>query len=62
MNSYWLIIWLNKEPLWVHGSTQLSNRTLCMTGVQGENDEFKHYDVHSLYGLSMAIPSQRHEI
>ncbi len=46
----------------MHGFTQLSNYTLCMTGVQGENDEFKHYDVHSLYGWSMAIPSQRHEI
>ncbi len=46
----------------MHGFTQLSNYTLCMTGVQGENDEFKHYDVHSLYGWSMAIPSQRHSI
>lgn len=33
-----------------------------MVGLQGENDEYKHYDVHSLYGWSMAIPSQRFKI
>ncbi|CAG2101764.1 unnamed protein product [Medioppia subpectinata] len=30
-----------------------------MIGVQGESGQYKHYDVHSLYGLSMAIPTQK---
>lgn len=28
-----------------------------MTGVQGENNEYKHFDVHSLYGYMESIPS-----
>ncbi|CAG2173372.1 unnamed protein product, partial [Oppiella nova] len=30
---------------------QLSASTLCMVAIQGEKGEYKHYDVHSLYGL-----------
>jgi hypothetical protein len=36
---------------------KLSDKTLCMNAVQGENDEFKHFDVHSLYGYSQQIPT-----
>ncbi len=28
----------------------LEAATLCMIGVQGEHGEYRHYDVHSLYG------------
>ncbi|CAG2168009.1 unnamed protein product [Oppiella nova] len=44
---------------WVHGSDRLSRSTLCMIGVQGESGQFKHYDVHSLYGLTMAMATQK---
>ena len=33
-------------------AVRMSDKTLCMIAVQGENDEFKHYDVHNLYGWS----------
>ncbi|CAG2117372.1 unnamed protein product, partial [Medioppia subpectinata] len=50
---------VDREALWVHGFDRLSRSTLCMIGVQGESGQYKHYDVHSLYGLSMAIPTQK---
>ena len=28
-----------------------------MTAVQGENNEYKHFDVHSLYGYFQSIPT-----
>ena len=31
---------------------QISDKTVCMAGRQGENGKYKHYDVHSLYGWS----------
>ncbi|XP_076463033.1 putative maltase-glucoamylase 2 [Babylonia areolata] len=31
---------------------RISDKTLCMNGVQGQHDEYRHYDVHSLYGWS----------
>nr|KAG5714021.1 hypothetical protein BaRGS_020349 [Batillaria attramentaria] len=31
---------------------KLSDKTLCMVGVQGESGEYRHYDVHNLYGWS----------
>ena len=31
---------------------KLSDKTLCMNGVQGENGQYRHFDVHNLYGLS----------
>lgn len=36
---------------------KLSQKTLCMTGLQGENNEYKHYDVHNLYGYYESIPT-----
>jgi alpha-glucosidase (family GH31 glycosyl hydrolase) len=38
-------------------NNKLSDKTLCMKGVQGENNEFMHFDVHNLYGLYESIPS-----
>ncbi|XP_025110817.1 maltase-glucoamylase, intestinal-like [Pomacea canaliculata] len=35
----------------------LSDKTLCMNAVQGERGEFRHYDVHSLYGWSQTAPT-----
>ena len=37
----------------------ISDKTICMVGVQGENDEYKHYDVHNLYGWSQTEPTLR---
>ena len=37
--------------------TRLSDKTICMRGMQGENDEYLHYDVHNLYGLSQSEPT-----
>jgi len=28
-----------------------------MVAVQGENDEYNHYDVHNLYGWSQTLPT-----
>lgn len=36
---------------------KLSDKTLCMTGLQGEKGEYLHYDVHNLYGLTESIPT-----
>lgn len=33
---------------------KLSDKTLCMNGVQGETGQYRHYDVHNLYGWSEA--------
>ncbi|XP_014665020.1 PREDICTED: sucrase-isomaltase, intestinal-like, partial [Priapulus caudatus] len=39
------------------GVDRLSVKTLCMVGEQGDAAEYKHYDVHSLYGWSQSEPS-----
>lgn len=36
---------------------RISDKTLCMRGIQGENNEFIHYDVHNLYGWSQTEPT-----
>ena len=36
---------------------KLSDKTLCMSGVQGENDEYTHFNVHNMYGLMESIPT-----
>ncbi|XP_053395701.1 maltase-glucoamylase-like [Mercenaria mercenaria] len=33
---------------------RLSDKTICMVSRQGNNGEYRHYDVHSLYGWSEA--------
>jgi hypothetical protein len=33
-------------------AARLSDKTLCMIAVQGEDKQYRHYDVHSLYGHS----------
>ncbi|KAL8616023.1 hypothetical protein ACOMHN_014985 [Nucella lapillus] len=35
----------------------LSSKTLCMNGVQGDQGEYRHYDVHNLYGWSQSPPT-----
>ncbi|XP_052256801.1 sucrase-isomaltase, intestinal-like isoform X2 [Dreissena polymorpha] len=35
----------------------ISEKTICMRALQGENGEFKHYDVHNLYGWSQTQPT-----
>ncbi|WAR24895.1 SUIS-like protein [Mya arenaria] len=35
----------------------ISEKTICMRALQGENGEYKHYDVHSLYGWSQSPPT-----
>lgn len=39
---------------------RLSDKTICMMTLQGENEEFAHYDVHSLYGWSQAEPTLKY--
>ena len=34
---------------------RLSDKTMCMSACHGENCEYKHYDVHNLYGLAETI-------
>ena len=38
---------------------KLSVSTICMTAVQGDNDQYRHYDVHSLYGWSQTEPTEK---
>ncbi|CAG2168008.1 unnamed protein product, partial [Oppiella nova] len=47
------------KAYWVHNMDRLSRGSLCMIGVQGNSGEYKHYDVHSLYGLTMAITTRK---
>ena len=37
----------------------LTAKTICMDAVQGEKHEYRHYDVHSLYGWSESVATQR---
>ncbi|CAF3691355.1 unnamed protein product [Adineta steineri] len=47
----------------INRTSRLSDRTLCMSALQGEIDSttnkplFRHYDVHSLYGWSQTKPT-----
>lgn len=34
---------------------RLSDKTICMAGIQGDQKSYRHYDVHSLYGWSQAV-------
>lgn len=36
---------------------RLSDKTICMASVQGDRNQYRHYDVHSLYGLSQSKPT-----
>ncbi len=36
---------------------RISDRTICMVSLQGENDDYTHYDVHNLYGLYQIQPT-----
>ncbi|XP_060598146.1 sucrase-isomaltase, intestinal-like [Ruditapes philippinarum] len=36
---------------------RISDKTICMVSRQGDNGEYRHYDVHSLYGWSEAPPT-----
>jgi maltase-glucoamylase len=38
-------------------NNKLSDKTLCMIGLQGENNEFKHFDVHNLFGHVQLQPT-----
>lgn len=38
-------------------SKRLSDKTICMSALQGPDRQFNHYDVHNLYGLSQAEPT-----
>jgi len=49
------------ETMAAHTGTvkRLSDKTICMTTKQGDNGEFLHYDVHSLYGYTEAIATKK---
>lgn len=38
---------------------RLSDKSICMISRQGKDGEYRHYDVHSLYGWSEAPPTLR---
>jgi len=38
-------------------SRRLSDKTICMVGKQGPNDEYLHYALHNLYGWSHTEPT-----
>lgn len=38
-------------------NNKLSDKTLCMTGLQGERNQYKHFDVHNLYGHTQLVPT-----
>lgn len=40
-------------------SGRLSDKTICMVGRQGADDEHLHYAVHNLYGWSHTEPTAR---
>lgn len=44
------------EAAFLHDSPErqgrLSDKTICLSTVQGETGNLRHYDVHSLYGYS----------
>lgn len=40
--------------------TRISDKTICMRGIQGDEDEFIHYNVHSLYGWSQTEPTLKY--
>ena len=31
-------------------NNKLSDKTICMYGLQGESNQYRHFDVHNLYG------------
>ena len=35
----------------------LNAKTICMDALQGEKGEYRHFDVHSLYGWSESKPT-----
>ncbi|CAG2179166.1 unnamed protein product, partial [Oppiella nova] len=43
----------------IFSNNQLSASTLCMVTEQGEKGEYRHYDVHSLYGLTESIATRK---
>ncbi|PVD23121.1 hypothetical protein C0Q70_16384 [Pomacea canaliculata] len=40
-------------------SARLSDKTLCLTSVQGQQNQYRHYDVHNLYGWSQTPSTLR---
>ena len=36
---------------------RLSDKTLCLSTVQGEHGQYRHYDVHNLYGWTQTPPT-----
>ncbi|XP_064476914.1 maltase-glucoamylase-like isoform X2 [Ornithodoros turicata] len=38
---------------------RLRDKTICMVGVQGDRNQYRHYDVHNLYGWSQAVATHK---
>ena len=49
------------EAAYLHDNSntkiRISDKTICMVSRQGNNNEYQHYDVHSLYGWSQTEPT-----
>ncbi|XP_046544792.1 LOW QUALITY PROTEIN: sucrase-isomaltase, intestinal-like [Haliotis rubra] len=50
---------LEDPPYRTRELARISDKTICMTAVQGERGEYQHYNVHSLYGWSQTEPTLR---
>jgi alpha-glucosidase (family GH31 glycosyl hydrolase) len=48
---------VKSKSSYIHNNNKLSDKTLCMTAVQGENNEYIHFDVHNMYGYQMQFAS-----
>jgi hypothetical protein len=59
LNNNWIGL---KVAAHVGATGRLSEKTICMASNFGENDEFLHYEVHSLYGYSHAMATQRYAV
>ena len=42
--------------LWKNDN-KLSDKTLCMNGLVGENDEYTHFDTHNIFAYYESIPT-----
>ncbi|KAK7490533.1 hypothetical protein BaRGS_00018319, partial [Batillaria attramentaria] len=45
------------KPYWTERNGRLSDKTLCLVTKQGERDEYRHFDVHNMYGWSQTAPT-----
>jgi hypothetical protein len=50
--------WKFDDDSLIEKKARLSQKTICMISLQGK-EEYLHYDVHSLYGYSQSIMTDK---